>query len=196
MNARANNPSSDIREAVAEYRTSGDVPKLLSRLREAVQHHSAADLAAAVEPYRDMPEVAGPVYEVIVAQRPDDARALVILANAYWLAGRGPDVVAELASRAIVADATNRGAWHMWALTAAVLRERVSRWQQVVHRFPEDDLAHAALADNAVSLASGEDDPVALGLAIATYEELLARAKTAQQRAAIQAALDALKKQG
>ena len=188
------NPSSDIANAVAEYRTNGDVPKLLARLRTVAQHSSAADLAAAVEPYRDMPEVAGPVYETIVAQRPDDARALVILANAYWLAGRGPDVVGALASRAIAADAANRGAWHLWALTAEALRERVGRWQQVVQRFPEDDLARAALADNAVSLATGDDDPVALGIAISMYEQLLARATTTQQRVAIQSALETLQK--
>ena len=123
-----NPPASAIADAVAEYRTNGDVPKLLSRLRAITQSSGAAELAAAVEPFRDIPEVAGPVYEVIVAQRPDDARALVILANAYWLAGRGPDVVGALASRAIAADATNRGAWHLWAITAEALRERVTRW--------------------------------------------------------------------
>ena len=194
VNAPAKNPSSDVAEAVAEYRTSGDVPKLLARLRTVAQTSNADDLAAAVEPFRDIPEVAGPVYETIVSQRPDDARALVILANAYWLAGRGPDVVGALASRAIASDATNRGAWHLWALTAEALRERVGRWQQVVQRFPQDDLARAALADNAVSLASGEDDPVAMGVAIATYEELLARATTTQQRVAIEGALDTLRK--
>lgn len=150
-------------------------------------------LAAAVEPFRDIPEVAGPVYESIVAAEPENARALVILANAYWLAGRGPDVVGALASRAIAADATNRGAWHLWALTAEALRERVTRWQQVAARFPTDDLARAALADNAASLASTEDDPVALGLAIATFEDLLSRTKNPQQIAAIEGALSSLK---
>src|SRR5256885_1230532 len=150
-----NQPAAAIAEAVAEYRTGGDVPKLLSRLRAITQSATPADLAAGGEPYRDIPEVAGPVYAVIVAQQPDDARALVILANAYWLAGRGPDVVGALASRAIAADATNRGAWHLWAITTEALRERVTRWQQVVQRFAHDDLARAALADNAASLASG-----------------------------------------
>lgn len=164
------------------------------RLRAVVQRYESSPdaLAEAVEPFRDIPEVAGPVYEAIVAAQPNNARALVILANAYWLAGRGPDVVGELASRAIAADASNRGAWHMWALTAEALRERVSRWEQVSKRFPADDLARAALADNAASLASTEDDPAALQLAIATFRELLTRAQPGAQQLAIESALDAL----
>ena len=196
MNIKSLNPAASIADAVAEYRTDGDVPKLLARLAEVSGRATPIELAEAVEPYRDIPEVAGPVYETIVEQRPTDARALVILANSYWLAGRGPDVVGALASRAIAADATNRGAWHLWALTAESLRERVTRWQQVVHRFTEDDLARAALADNAASLASTDDDPVALKLAIDTFEELHARAATTQQRLAIQAALNTLRKTG
>jgi hypothetical protein len=188
----SSSPAAAIAGAVAEYRTGGDVPKLLSRLRTVTQSAPAAELAAAVEPFREIPEVAGPVYEVIVAQRPDDARALVILANAYWLAGRGPDVVGALASRAIAADATNRGAWHLWAITAEALRERVTRWQQVVRRFAQDDLARAALADNAASLASGEDDPVALKLAVDTYRALLARSTSTPQRLALGSAIAAL----
>lgn len=183
-----------VADAVAAYRADADLPTLLARLRTVTQRTDAtpAALAAAVEPYRDIPEVAGPVYEVIVAAEPENARALVILANAYWLAGRGPDVVGDLASRAIAADATNRGAWHLWALTAEALRERVARWQQVAQRFADDDLARAALADNAASLASTEDDPVALALAVDTFTELLSRTKHTQQRVAIEAALAAL----
>jgi hypothetical protein len=146
-----------------------------------------------VEPFRDIPEVAGPIYETIVAKRPDDARAMVILANAYWLSGRGPDVVGALASRAIAADAGNRGAWHLWALTAEKPRERMNRWEQVAKRFTEDDLAKAALADNAASVAGSDDDPVAKQLAIDTFTDLLTRAKTVQQRAALGNALSALK---
>lgn len=186
-------PAAAVERAVAEYRTSGDVAKLLGRLEAIARGTNAEALIAAVEPFRDIPEVAGPIYEVIVEQRPNDARALVILANAYWLAGRGPDVVGELASRAIAADATNRGAWHLWALTAESVRERVTRWQQVSERFAEDDLARAALADNAASLASSEDDPVALKLAIATYEALLARSKVPAQRNALEEAIRALR---
>lgn len=185
-------PVAAVADAVAEYRTKGDVPILLARLHTVAQSTAASDLARAVEPFRDIPEVAGPIYEVIVAHEPENARALVILANAYWLSGRGPDVVGALASRAMAADATNRGAWHLWALTADVVRERVTRWQQVSERFPDDDLARAALADNASSLASSDDDPVALKLAVREYETLLSKAKTAQQRAALEAALGAL----
>jgi hypothetical protein len=186
--------SGAISGIVTDYRANGDVPRLLSRLRAIVQSDgiTAEALIAAVEPFRDIPEVAGPVYEAIVSQQPDNARALVILANAYWLAGRGPDVVGALATRAIAADPTNRGAWHLWALTAEALRERVTRWQQVAARFPTDDLARAALADNAASLASTDDDPVALKLAIDTYAALLARAQSTQQRVALENALKAL----
>lgn len=189
-------PIAAVSAAVAEYRASSDVAKLLERLHTVTQRADVASLVAAVEPFRDIPEVAGPIYEVIVDQRPEDARALVILANAYWLAGRGPEVVGALAARAIAADATNRGAWHLWALTAEMPRERVLRWQQVTQRFTEDDLARAALADNAASLASAEDDPVALKLAIDTYRALLARSQNTAQRLAIQSALEALEKPG
>jgi hypothetical protein len=186
-------PAARIADAVADYRTNPDVPKLLSRLRAVSADADPDTLVAAVEPFRDIPEVAGPIYETIVAKRPDDARAMVILANAYWLSGRGPDVVGALASRAIAADAGNRGAWHLWALTAEKPRERMNRWEQVAKRFTEDDLAKAALADNAASVAGSDDDPVAKQLAIDTFTDLLTRAQTVQQRAALGNALSALK---
>jgi hypothetical protein len=150
-------------------------------------------LITAVEPYRDIPEVAAPVYEEIVAAQPGNARALVILANAYWLAGRGPDIVGELASRAIAADASNRGGWHLWALSESDPRQRMTRWQQVVARFPADDLARAALADNATALAGAEQDYEALDLAIETYEQLLTTAQNPAQVEAINTALTALR---
>ena len=186
-------PAARLADAVADYRTNPDVPKLLSRLRAVSADADPDTLAAAVEPFRDIPEVAGPIYETIVAKRPDDARAMVILANAYWLSGRGPDVVGALASRAIAADAGNRGAWHLWALTAEKPRERMNRWEQVAKRFTEDDLAKAALADNAASVAGSDDDPVAKQLAIHTFTDLLGRAKTVQQRSALENALSALR---
>jgi len=182
-----------IGQAVEDYRGHANVGELLAALDRAAAGASPETLAAAVEPFRDMPEVAGPVYERIVAARPHDARALVILANAYWLAGRGPDVVGELASRAIAADPTNRGAWHLWALTEASPRQRTDRWLQVTRRFPDDELAKANLADNAASLAGAENDPVALKTAIATYEQLRASAQHPQQRDALDAALRTLK---
>src|SRR6476619_26770 len=115
-----------------------------------------------------------PELERAVAERPDDAKALVALANHYWLIGAGPEAVGDLASRAIASDADNRAAWHLWALTESNPRERVTRWQQVSARFPSDDLAKANLADNAASLAGAEHDYESVDLAIDTYEELLA----------------------
>ncbi|HEU4643428.1 MAG TPA: hypothetical protein VFS44_13310, partial [Gemmatimonadaceae bacterium] len=131
-------PAAEIAGAVEEYRESNNFAALLDRLLEVSAAADLDALIAAVEPYRDIPEVAGPVYERVVAERPDDARALVILANAYWLTGRGAEAVGDLASRAIAADSRNRGGWHLWALTEPELRERVARWRQVAERFPED----------------------------------------------------------
>ena len=185
--------SETLAEAVRAYRTDSDASRLLDRLESIAADADADALIAAAEPYRDIPEVAGPIYEHIVAQRPGNARALVILAGAYWLHGRGPDVVGALASRAIAADPANRGAWHLWALTEPDPRARVGRWEQVSIRFPEDLLAAANLADNAASLAGAEHDPAALGLAIETYEKLLARTDHPQQRAALEAALTTLR---
>jgi hypothetical protein len=103
--------------AVELYREGSDFPVLLSAITSMCDNATADEIVDAVEPYIDMPEVAGPAYERVVDLRPDDARALVVLASSYWLTGRGPDVVGELASRALSADPTNRGAWHLWALT-------------------------------------------------------------------------------
>ena len=190
-------PQTDLRtalaRAVADYEASGNVGVLMERLHTLRDSATADALVAAVEPWRDVPEVAGPIYERVVAEQPSNARALVILANAYWLSGRGPDVVGALADRAIAADPANRGAWHMWALTEANQRDRTIRWIQVVERFPEDQLAKAALADNAASLASAEHDREALQLAMRTYEQLLAAATSDQQRAALETALNTLR---
>jgi hypothetical protein len=190
-------PNADIRAelaaAVHEYETNRNPVHLSSRLRKIAGATTPDALVAAVEPYREIPEVAAPVYEEIVAAQPGNSRALVILANAYWLTGRGPDVVGELASRAIAADATNRGGWHLWALSESNPRQRLARWQQVVARFPSDDLARAALADNATSLAGAEHDLDALDLAIETYEQLLTTATNSAQVTAINNALSALR---
>lgn len=186
-------PAAAIAEAVAAYQSSGDVPALLDRLAAAADGATPESLAAAVEPFRGIPEVAGPVYERIVAERPDDARALVILANAYWLSGRGPDQVGELAGRAMAVDPTNRGAWHLWALTESDPRRRTERWHQVTRRFPEDDLARAALADNAAGVGAEEDDPALTQLAIESYQHLLGRAAHPHQRRALESAIESLK---
>jgi len=183
----------EIAAAVDEYQSHGNPAALRSRLRDIAGSAMPDALITAVEPYRDIPEVAAPVYEEIVAAQPGNARALVILANAYWLAGRGPDIVGELASRAIAADASNRGGWHLWALSESDPRQRMTRWQQVVARFPADDLARAALADNATALAGAEQDYEALDLAIETYEQLLTTAQNPAQVEAINTALTALR---
>ena len=182
-----------LADAVQSYRADANAARLFDRLAALASDADADALIAAAEPYRDIPEVAGPLYERIVEQRPDDARALVVLASAYWMHGRGPEVVGDLASRAIGADPANRGAWHLWALTESSPRQRVQRWAQVVSRFPDDQLAAANLADNAASLAGAEHDPVALALAIETYEGLLARADGAPQRGALETALRTLR---
>jgi hypothetical protein len=190
-------PPHDIRaalaDAVAAYEGSGNMGALIGRLQEIRSGAMADALIAAVEPYIHIPEVAGPIYEQVVDEQPRNARALVILANAYWLSGRGAEVVGDLASRALAVDPANRGAWHMWALTESNQRDRTIRWMQVVQRFPEDQLAKAALADNASSLASAEHDREALALAISTYEELLALASSDQQRLALESALKTLR---
>ena len=134
-----------------------------------------------------------PALERAVAERPDDAKALVALANHYWLIGTGPEVVGDLASRAIASDPENRAAWHLWALAESNPRERVSRWQQVSARFPQDQLARANLADNAAALAGAEHDYEAVDLAIHTYEQLLAESDRADQRAALERAITTLK---
>ena len=131
--------------------------------------------------------------ERAVADSPDDARALVALANAYWLAGSGPEAVSDLASRAMAADPMNRAAWHLWALAESDPRQRVARWQQVSARFPTDDLARANVADNAAALAGAEHDYDALDLAIATYEQLLSTAEVPEQRSALDTAIHTLK---
>ena len=157
---------------------------------------SAADpehLVAATAPFHDLPEVVIPAYERVVAARPHDAQAMVVLANAYWLTGRGADVVGALASRAIQADAGNRGAWHLWSLSESNPRARVERWQQVAERFPADQLARAALADNAASLAGAEHDPLALDLAVRTYEGLWAEASRDEERRALEESIAKLK---
>ncbi len=189
----------DARDAVAAavkaYRSDADIAKLLARLDAAC---AATDdtraLLDAVEPFRELHEVAGPIYERVIEREPDNAPVLVALANAYWLTGRGPDVVGALASRALAADPTDRAAWHLWALTEPSPRGRMTRWHQVTTRFPDDKLAHAALADNATSVASAENDSVALKLALGTYEMLLAEATGDEERAALSGALATLRK--
>ena len=183
----------DVASAVAAFEQSSDFSALIRSLQTIAAEADADSLVAAAEPFRDRAEVAGPLYERVVELKPNDARALVALANAYWLHGRGGDVVGDLASRAIAADPGQRAAWHLWALSESDPRARVARWQQVADRFTDDDLARALLADNAASLAGAESDDHALALAIRTYEELLSRATRAEQREALEKAITTLK---
>jgi len=187
-------PSRELASVVNDYHRAGDVGMLLDRLKALAKRTSPDVLKSASQPFRDMPEVVIPLYESIVADTPDDAQAMVVLANAYWLTGRGPQQVEQLANRAKEIDCDNRGAWHLWALAQSDLRKRVERWHEVARRFPADQLARAALADNATSLAHDEDDPVALKLAIDTYEGLLAEATHTAQRIALEQSLAALKR--
>ena len=187
-------PSRELASAVEDYHRSGDVGILLDRLKALARRTSPDLLKSASQPYREMPEVVIPLYERIVADSPNDAQAIVVLANAYWLTGRGPEYVEQLATRAKQIDPANRGAWHLWALAESTLRKRVDRWLAVTKQFPGDQLARAALADNATSLANDEEDPVALKLAISTYEGLLAEATHTAQRMALEQSLSALRK--
>jgi tetratricopeptide (TPR) repeat protein len=190
-------PPSDLpaalADAVAQYESSGNIGGLMERLHRLRDDATPDALVAAAEAWLHMPEVAGPLYERVVEAQPNNARALVILANAYWLSGRGPDVVAPLAARAMSVDPENRGAWHMWALTEENQRDRTIRWLQVTQRFPTDPVAKAALADNAASLAAAEHDKEALAMAITAYEDLWALSPNEQQRAALETALTTLR---
>jgi hypothetical protein len=179
--------------AVHEYRQRGDVGALLDRVKAITREASPEALASAATPYMDLPEVVIPVYERIVDASPGEAQPMVVLANAYWLTGRGADVVGQLAERARTVDDGNRGAWHLWALAESDPRARMERWRAVTQRFPADQLARAALADNAASVAGAEHDPRALDLAVETYEGLWAEASRDEERRALEETIAKLK---
>lgn len=182
-----------LHSALADYESHNNLGALLDTIRALAKTADLDTLIAAAEPLKERPEIAMPIYEHVISQRPNDARALVVLANAYWLTGRGHDVVGDLAERAKSADPGNRGAWHLWALSESNNRERMERWRQVTGRFPDDKLARAALADNATSLAGAEQDPLALDLAIRTYEGLWQEAPNVAQREALEKTLETLR---
>ena len=184
---------SQLDRIASAYAATANVQVLRTALTAVIANATPDALIAAAEPYRDDPELIAPIYEAVVNAQPANARALVILANAYWLQGRGPQAVAELATRAIAADPANRGAWHLWALSESNPRGRVRRWQQVSERFPADTLATAAMADNAASVAGAEHDYAMLDFAIETYEKLLERTSEPAQREAVTTALAALR---
>lgn len=193
MRSSPADPSAALAAAVQEYHLQGDVGALLDRVQALSRAADPDALVAAAAPYRDLPEVVIPVYERVVAVRAHDAQAMVVLANAYWLTGRGADVVGELARKAITVDETNRGAWHLWALAESDPRARMERWALVTQRFPADQLARAALADNAASVAGAEHDPLALDLAVRTYEDLWAEASRDEERRALEETITKLK---
>ena len=170
-----------------------DHAALAATIREVTRDLPADELYEAAENFRDRPDIATPLLEDVVRAQPNNSRALVRLANCYWLLGAGPAPVAELASRAIAADPQDRAAWHLWALADEQPRGRVGRWQQVVTRFPEDNLALANVADNAASVAGAEHDYEMVDVAIAAYEQLRARATRDEERAAVDRALGTLR---
>jgi len=193
MISSPSDPAEALAAAVQEYHQQNDVGALLDRVQAIARTTDADTLLEISRPYRDLAEVVIPVYERVVEARPDDAQSMVVLANAYWLTGRGSDVVGELATRAITADDRNRGAWHLWALAEPNPRARMERWRTVTEHFPADQLARAALADNATSLAGAEQDPEALDLAVRTYESLWAEASRAEERQALEETITKLK---
>ena len=193
MISSSSDPAEALAAAVQEYHQQNDVGALLDRVQAIARTTDPDTLLEISRPYRDLAEVVIPVYERVIAVRPDDAQAMVVLANAYWLTGRGSDVVGELATRAITADDRNRGAWHLWALAEPNPRARMERWRTVTEHFPADQLARAALADNATSLAGAEQDPEALDLAVRTYESLWAEASRAEERQALEETITKLK---
>ena len=193
MPSPANTLPADLAAAVDEYRQHGNPIELTRRLVHLANGATPDALVALAEPYHDDPNIMAPIYEQVVKAQPMNARALVILANAYWLQGRGPVEVGELAARAIEADPANRGAWHLWALSESNPRERVLRWEQVSQRFVDDDLALANVADNASAVAGAESDYEMLDLAVRSYEILLGRSDVKEQREALDTALRALR---
>jgi len=193
MISSSSDPAEALAAAVQEYHQQNDVGALLDRVQAIARTTDPERLLEISAPYRDLAEVVIPVYERVVEARPADAQAMVVLANAYWLTGRGADVVGELATRAIAADDRNRGAWHLWALAESNPRARMERWRTVTEHFPADQLARAALADNATSLAGAEHDPAALDLAVRTYESLWAEASRTEERQALEETITKLK---
>lgn len=185
--------AAELAGIIHEYRAEGRFAQLRDELQRVARRATPDALVVAAEEFRDDPQLAAPLYEVVVEAQPHNARAMVLLANAYWLLGAGPDAVAPLAARAMEADPLNRGAWHLWALAESDPRQRAHRWRQVAERFPGDDLAVANFADNAAAVASAEQDYEMLDAAIDAYQTLLSRAQHDSQKQALETALQALR---
>jgi hypothetical protein len=187
-------PANRLASIVEDYRQHDNLGALFDSLRAFARDTSPELLADISRPFRDVPEVVIPLFESITERLPNDAQAIVVLANAYWLTGRGPETVGRLAQKARELDSENRGAWHLHALSESDPRARMERWREVSIKFPSDQLARAALADNAASVAGAEHDPLALDLAVATYESLLREAKNSEQKRALRETIETLKK--
>lgn len=193
-NSPRQDPAGRIASIVEDYRQHDNLGALFDGLRALARDASPEVLIDVSRPYRDLPEVVIPLFESVTERVPADAQSLVVLANAYWLTGRGPDIVGRLAQRARELDPENRGAWHLYALSESDPRARMDRWREVTLKFPSDQLARAALADNAASVAGAEHDPLALDLAVATYEGLMAEANNPAQRKALKETIATLRK--
>lgn len=178
---------------VRDYRVTGNTAELQARLATLADTGASHALMLAAERYGEVLEIAGPLYERVVQEDPTNVRAIIGLANAYWLTGRGPEAVGALADQAKTVDPRSRAAWHLWALTESDPRRRVDRWRRVCDEFSDDDLARANLADNAASLAGAEHDPAALQMALETYADLRSRATEPAQIAALDQALATLR---
>jgi hypothetical protein len=187
-------PASRLAAIVDEYRQHDNLGALFDSLRALARESTPELLTDISRPYRDIPEVVIPLFESITERSPNDAQSLVVLANAYWLTGRGAETVGRLAQKARELDAENRGAWHLYALSESDPRARMERWREITAKFPSDLLAKAALADNAASVAGAEHDPLALDLAVATYESLLKESDNAEQKKALRETIATLKK--
>jgi hypothetical protein len=193
-NPPSQDPASRLAAIVEDYRQHDNLGALFDGLRALARDAGPDVLIDISRPYRDLPEVVIPLFESVTERVPTDAQSLVVLANAYWLTGRGPETVGRLAQRARELDPENRGAWHLYALSESDPRARMERWREVAAKFPSDLLAKAALADNAASVAGAQHDPLALDLAVATYEELLKSSSNPAQKKALRETIATLKK--
>ena len=182
-------PSLDLglAQIVEEYRVTANIGTLFDRVRALAALADPEQFLEAARPCHDMPEVVIPAYEHIVAARPQDAQAMVVLANAYWLTGRGADVVGELAPRA---HRRRRAQSRRVAPLGAVrteLRASASSAGGGFAALSRGPARARALADNATSLAGAEHDPAALDLAIVDVRESCSRKRhVRKQRAALQ----------
>ena len=67
----------------ADYRAPHNIAHLKQHLKSLARQATPDAVIVAAEPYRDEPEIVAPLYEAVVEAQPDNARALVMLANAY-----------------------------------------------------------------------------------------------------------------